>query len=352
MTGSDRASALLGWYDRHARALPWRIGPSDSAKGQRQDPYKVWLSEIMLQQTTVAAVIPYYESFTQRWPTVGDLALASDDAVRSAWAGLGYYRRAANLHACAKVVKERGGSFPKTASDLKDLPGIGDYTSAAIASIAFGEPVPVVDGNVERVMTRLFRLSTPVPKVKREVTDRVAAMVPADRPGDFAQAMMDLGATICTPKKPACALCPWREHCAAAKAGDMEDYPVKAPKKAKPRRLGAALVVVRSDGAVWCEQRPTAGLLPGMTQVPTTEWSAETPDAYDEAQKVGVIEHVFTHFALTLDVYRRDSETRPTQNGWWSGPEAIREEAWPTVMVKVLKAALPELAAGIRPKKM
>jgi A/G-specific adenine glycosylase len=342
---------LLAWYDKHARALPWRIGPADSQRGVRQDPYKVWLSEIMLQQTTVAAVLPYFQNFTARWPTVSDLASASDDGVRAAWAGLGYYRRAANLHACAKVIAEQGGRFPQTAAALKDLPGIGDYTSAAIASIAFGEPVAVVDGNVERVVTRLSRLTTALPKVKREVTDKVRAMVPDDRPGDFAQATMDLGATICTPKNPACALCPWNESCDAHHVGDMEAYPVKAPKKTKPRRQGAALVVVRSDGAVWCEQRPPTGLLPGMTQVPTSKWSADAPRPYKDAEQLGSVEHVFTHFALSLQVYLRNSDKPPTSQGWWSTPERVREEAWPTVMVKVLKAAIPEIASSIRPKK-
>jgi A/G-specific adenine glycosylase len=305
----------------------------------------------MLQQTTVAAVLPYFENFIARWPTVSDLAAASDDDVRAAWAGLGYYRRAANLHACAKVVASQGGKFPSTAVNLKDLPGIGDYTSAAIAAIAFGEPVAVVDGNVERVVTRLFRLDTPLPKVKREVTDKVKALASDDRPGDFAQATMDLGATICTPKNPVCALCPWNENCAAQEAGDMESYPVKAAKKARPHRRGAALVVVRSDGAIWCQQRPTTGLLPGMTQVPTSEWSADAAPPYNKTEQRGSIDHVFTHFALTLDVYRRDSDTPPAGQGWWSTPDRLREEAWPTVMVKVLKAAVPEIASGIRPKK-
>lgn len=327
--------------------------------GDRQDPYKVWLSEIMLQQTTVAAVIPYFQNFTARWPNVSDLAAASDDDVRSAWAGLGYYRRAANLHACARVVSsQHDGKFPKTAAELKELPGIGDYTSAAIASIAFGEPAVVVDGNVERVFTRLYRLNTPMPKVKRDVTQKVQALVPGDRPGDFAQASMDLGATICTPKKPVCSLCPWNKSCAAFKAGDMENYPVKAPKKAKPRRFGYTLVRVRSsDGAVWCETRPDGGLLPNMTQAPTTDWvKAESPpalgDPYPGAEHIGAIEHVFTHFALTLQVYRQiDDGDAPTAEGWWSPPQKVAQEAWPTVMVKALKLALPELTSKIRPKK-
>ncbi|MEM6710737.1 MAG: A/G-specific adenine glycosylase [Pseudomonadota bacterium] len=345
------ADHLLDWYDKHARSLPWRVTHAESLKGRRQEPYKVWLSEIMLQQTTVAAVRPYFENFIERWPTVLELAAATDDAIRAAWAGLGYYRRAANLHACAKEVAGRGGTFPQTAKELKQLPGIGDYTSAAIASIAFGEAVPVVDGNVERVITRLFQLATPIPKVKREVTTQVAVLVPQDRPGDFAQAMMDLGATICTPKKPACSLCPWMEPCQARKAGDMETYPVKPDKKPKPRRYGAAVVVVRSDGAIWCEQRPQDGLLPGMTQVPTTDWSDAMPEAFPNAERVGSIDHVFTHFALTLNVYRRHCDTLPSQHGWWSAPEDLPEEAWPTVMVKVLKAAVPELGRTLRVKR-
>lgn len=370
-TATLRASRLISWYDRHARPLPWRISPRDGLTGVRQDPYKVWLSEIMLQQTTVAAVIPYFEKFIARWPTVGDLASASDDDVRAAWAGLGYYRRAANLHACAKViangtsvaggtpvagetsVSDERGKFPSTAQALKDLPGIGDYTSAAIASIAFGQAVPVVDGNVERVVTRLFALDTPLPKVKADVTAKVAAMVPDARPGDFAQAMMDLGATICTPKNPACALCPWMEGCTARAQGNMTDYPVKAPKKAKPHRTGAALVVVRGDGAVWCERRPDTGLLPGMTQVPTTPWQVDEPPTYEDAEKVGQIAHIFTHFSLYLDVYRRNSEQPPArdgaQQGWWSVPQRIAQEAWPTVMVKVLKCAVPDLGLRVSP---
>ena len=343
---------LLAWYDRHARKLPWRIGPDDGRGGKRQDPYKVWLSEIMLQQTTVAAVRPYFERFTARWPNVSDLAAASGDDVRAAWAGLGYYRRAANLHACAKAVAELGGSFPQTAAELRALPGIGEYTSAAIAAIAFDEAVAVVDGNVERVITRLFRLDTPLPRVKRQVSDIVRELVPEDRPGDFAQAMMDLGATICTPKNPACALCPWEGACEARTAGDQASYPVKAAKKDKPHRRGATLVVVRSDGAVWCEQRPADGLLPGMTQVPTTPWTQGSPEPYDAAEPVGSIAHIFTHFSLTLDVYRREADTPPSVEGWWSPPDRLPQEAWPTVMVKVLKAALPDrLSASIRPKK-
>ncbi|MEM6381194.1 MAG: A/G-specific adenine glycosylase [Pseudomonadota bacterium] len=342
------AQSLLGWYDRHARHLPWRIPPQQSKRGERQDPYKVWLSEIMLQQTTVQAVAPYYAAFIERWPTVGDLAKASDDDIRSAWAGLGYYRRAANLHKCAKVVAETGGHFPTTAAQLADLPGIGAYTSAAIASIAFGEAVPVVDGNVERVFSRVFRLTSSGPKLKKEVTDKLRPLVPRDRPGDFAQATMDLGATICTPRNPVCALCPLTSTCDAHRYGDAERFPVKEPKKAKPVRFGAAQVIVRpADGAIWCEKRPEDGLLPGMTQVPTSDWSASPAPVFD-GERIGTIQHVFTHFALTLDVYRVASSKAPSDGGWWAGPEQIAKQAWPTVMIKVLRAALPERAESLR----
>jgi A/G-specific adenine glycosylase len=338
----------VSWYDEHARNLPWRVGPRDTARGVRQDPYAVWLSEIMLQQTTVAAVAPYFLTFLKTWPTVSDLAAASDDAIRSAWAGLGYYRRATNLHACAKAVAARGGAFPRTARELALLPGIGAYTSTAIAAIAFDEPVAVVDGNVERVVTRLFRLETPLPRVKDEVRREVAAMVPDARPGDFAQAMMDLGATICTPRNPACDLCPWASGCSARAAGDPERFPVKPPKKPKPRRFGAALVVVRSDGAIWCERRPDGGLLPGMTQVPTSAWSAERPSGHKDAHAVGTIDHVFTHFALTLDVYTRASDTPPSGDGRWVVPEDLAAQAWPTVMLKVLRRAVPDVSDALR----
>jgi A/G-specific adenine glycosylase len=344
------ASLLLEWYDEHARSLPWRIGPS--IPPQQADPYRVWLSEIMLQQTGVTTVIPYFVRFIERWPTVQALASASPDELRGAWAGLGYYRRAANLHACAQRVIAQGGHFPRTAEALKELPGIGDYTGAAIAAIAFGEPVAVVDGNVERVMTRLLALETPLPKVKRQVHARLVTMVPTDRPGDFAQAMMDLGATICTPKSPSCPRCPWTGLCVARTAGTMESYPRKLPRQPRPYRHGAALVICRpSDGAIWCEARPAGGLLPSMTQVPTSDWTQGQADGFDDARHVGRIDHVFTHFSLMLDVYRRDSEAAPQSEGWWSLPGRLENEAWPSVMVKVLKLAVPELGSVIRPRK-
>jgi A/G-specific adenine glycosylase len=270
-----RAERLLAWYDRHARVLPWRISPADKAKGERPDPYRVWLSEIMLQQTTVEAVKPYFRDFLDRWPDVAALAAAESDDVMKAWAGLGYYSRARNLKKCADaIVVGHGSRFPDNFTGLIALPGIGRYTAAAIAAIAFDRPEPVVDGNVERVTSRLFAISTPLPQAKTGITEAVRAMLPVDRPGDFAQAMMDLGATICTPRRPACLPCPLNADCAALKNGDPELYPVKPAKAERPARKGAAFVAVRNDGAVLLRKRPESGLLGGMAEVPTTAWTA------------------------------------------------------------------------------
>ncbi len=336
----DRAAgaALLGWYDRHRRHLPWRADP-----GERADPYRVWLSEIMLQQTTVAAVRSYYASFLERWPTVADLAAAPDEEVMAAWAGLGYYARARNLLACAREVAT--GAFPTTRAGLVALPGVGDYTSAAIAAIAFGEAVPVVDGNVERVVARLTRLDRPPKAAKGVVEAAVAAMVPADRPGDFAQAMMDLGATICTPRSPACASCPLRPRCAAAACGDPLDFPVKAPKRARSVWHGVAFVPVRPDGAILLRRRPARGLLGGMAEVFGSTWGPTVAAPLDHAPfaaswtEVGSIAHGFTHAELTIDVYgARVAEGVETPGGaWWALPE---DAGLPTVMKKVVTRAL------------
>ena len=346
------ARRLLSWYDRHHRDLPWRIAPAHAARGEKPDPYRVWLSEIMLQQTTVQAVKPYFAAFTARWPTVTALAGAETDDIMKAWAGLGYYSRARNLKACADMVAaHHGGKFPDTAAGLRALPGIGDYTSAAIAAIAFNRAEAVVDGNVERVMTRHRAIATPMPAAKAQVKARLADDVPDDRPGDFAQAMMDLGATICTPKRPACVLCPVREDCAALMRGeDPETYPVKAAKKARPVRHGAAFVAVRADGAVLMVRRPGSGLLGGMTGLPTTGWSART-DGETGAQgapfggdwkPADAITHVFTHFELRLSVWRADGVARePGKGQWWSAPGDIAGEALPTVMKKALESAIP-----------
>ena len=353
MSAADSVSnKLLTWYDRHARDLPWRVGPADHARGVRPDPYRVWLSEIMLQQTTVAAVRDYYRTFTARWPDLPALAAAAEDDVLKSWAGLGYYSRARNLKKCADtVMREHGGAFPADLDALRALPGIGDYTSAAIAAIAFDIPAPVVDGNVERVVTRLFADATPLPKAKLVIRERLETMLDRARPGDFAQAMMDLGATICTPKRPACLHCPLRDGCAALDADDPERFPVKAPKKQKPTRVGAAFVIVDKNGAVLLEKRADTGLLAGMSQVPTTGWTARidgetgleaAPFPRLDWRNCGTIAHVFTHFALELTVWRADATPPPLDGQWWSAPDALSGEALPTVMKKAIACALPD----------
>nr|WP_306884926.1 A/G-specific adenine glycosylase [Amorphus orientalis] len=353
MIASDPSNsvALLAWYDRHARRLPWRIGPQRRRDGERPDPYRVWLSEIMLQQTTVAAVGPYFDRFVTRWPGVADLAAAETDHVMQEWAGLGYYSRARNLKRCAEIVaSEHGGRFPETSDELATLPGIGPYTAAAIAAIAFDEPAPVVDGNVERVVTRLYRIETPLPKAKTEVRARVAGITPETRPGCFAQAMMDLGATICTPKRPTCALCPVNESCAAHAEGDPERFPVKAPKKEKPTRTGTAYVAVRADGAVLLRRRAEKGLLGGMAEVPNEGWATKSggeeaegpPLRADWVRLPAPVRHTFTHFHLVLDVYRArvGREIAAPADAWWSAPDRLDGEALPAVMRKVVASAL------------
>jgi A/G-specific adenine glycosylase len=346
-------AALLSWYDRHARKLPWRIGPQDRARGVRPDPYRVWLSEVMLQQTTVAAVKPYFETFIGRWPDVGALAAAPREDVMKAWAGLGYYARARNLKACAERVRdEHGGRFPDTAAALRRLPGIGDYTAAAIAAIAFDEPVPVVDGNIERVIARLFSVDAPFPAAKATIRDIQRDLTPKRRAGDYAQALMDLGATLCTPKRPACSLCPWTDSCAARAAGNPEDYPVKARPMDRPTRRGGAFVAVRRDGAILLRRRGDRGLLGGMTEVPGSEWTSEcnAADAVARApigagwrRLPGVVTHVFTHFRLELIVFRADiaRSRKPPAGMWWAPAETLPGEALPSVMRKVVEAAVP-----------
>jgi A/G-specific adenine glycosylase len=345
-----RADDLLVWYDRHRRSLPWRAKPGETA-----DPYRVWLSEIMLQQTTVTAVKPYYLRFLERFPTVQDLAAAPTEAVMQAWAGLGYYSRARNLHACAKAVVERhGGRFPGTEAELLKLPGIGAYTAAAVAAIAFDERAAAVDGNVERVMTRVFRIEDPLPKAKPQVRAFTQALVPADRPGDFAQAVMDLGATICTPKRPACALCPWMRPCAARAAGLQEAYPKKVRKVEGQLRLGAAFVVLRADDSVLLRTRPPSGLLGGMAEPPTSEWAPDYAlsramlDAPIEARWKrldGVVRHTFTHFPLELTIFlaRVPRGTPAPDDMRWTPRAALSQEALPGAMKKVLVHALGAL---------
>lgn len=353
LNSTDYADKLLNWYDRHHRQLPWRVAPPDAALGVVPDPYHVWLSEIMLQQTTVGAVKSYYEKFLKLWPRVEDLAAASEDDVLKAWAGLGYYSRARNLKKCAEtIVAEHGGRFPDTAAELKKLPGIGDYTSAAIAAIAFDEQVAVVDGNIERIVSRLERIAEPLPGAKKPIKARMAELTPQSRPGDFAQAMMDLGSSLCSPKKPACALCPFTGACEAQEAGDMERFPVKAPKKQKPTRRGAAFLIMREeDSAIWLQKRPPSGLLASMTQVPTTNWTDKkqgevfdlakaldhAPEQLQFRKRTGQVTHTFTHFHLELDVYQASVTGDPLIEGWWSKQEDIAGEALPTIFRKVVE---------------
>jgi A/G-specific adenine glycosylase len=347
--------ALLAWYDRHRRILPWR-----AKKGEASDPYRVWLSEIMLQQTTVKAVAPYYARFLKQWRTVEALAEAELEDVLRVWAGLGYYARARNLHACAKLVAERGGHFPNRADELTKLPGIGRYTAAAIASIAFDRPVVAVDGNVERVVSRLFAIEDELPRVKARLHELADSLLPNGRFGDFTQALMDLGATICTPKNPACSLCPWSGACAARKRGDQKTFPRKAPKRQGALRRGAAFVVLREDGCLLLRRRPGKGLLGGMSEVPGSDWSADFDIAKSrgEAPKLGkvvwrrrpgVVTHVFTHFPLELTVFlgQVPPGTPAPSGARWVKLADVAGEALPNVMRKVVAHAL-EAGDGTR----
>jgi A/G-specific adenine glycosylase len=314
----DAARTLLAWYDAHARALPWRTPPGDG--GAAPDPYRVWLSEVMLQQTTVAAVIPYFARFTARWPTVADLAAADEGELMAAWAGLGYYARARNLIACARTVAdEHGGRFPDTEAGLRALPGVGAYTAAAIAAIAFGRRAVVVDANVERVVARLFALADPLPAARETLRALTDSITPDERAGDFAQAMMDLGATICITRNPRCLLCPLAPGCIARAEGEPERYPVKLAKKPRPRRRGIAYWL-EADGHVLLRRRPAKGLLGGMLALPGGDWGdvAEAmPPAKAEWRTIGTVDHVFTHFALALDVQAARINGRTAAGEWW-----------------------------------
>ena len=319
MTPKQIRAALLAWYDAHARDLPWRVRPAARAAGARADPYRVWLSEVMLQQTTVPHATPYFVAFTRRWPTVSDLAAAEDGDVMAAWAGLGYYARARNLLACARAVADRhGGVFPDSEADLRALPGLGPYTAAAVAAIAFDRAANVVDGNVERVMARLFAVETPLPDAKPELKRLAQALVRDQRPGDWAQALMDLGATVCRPKAPLCDRCPVTAACAGLAAGEPETFPRKVAKAQRPHRHGVAYVLTRGE-AVALVRRPPKGLLGGMLALPTSDWRAArwseaealaaAPAAADW-RAAGEVEHGFTHFTLTLQLYRAEGAMR------------------------------------------
>jgi A/G-specific adenine glycosylase len=334
---------LLDWYDAHARVLPWRSKP-----GVKANPYHVWLSEIMLQQTTVAAVRDYYLKFLKLWPTVADLAAASQDDVLRAWAGLGYYARARNLHACAKqIVSDWNGNFPTTQAELLALPGIGPYTSAAIASIAFDRPHAAVDGNVERVMSRLYAMETPLPLSKPLIREKAQALVPAKRAGDFAQALMDLGATICTPRSANCVICPWTDYCEGRKLGIAESLPRKLPKAKIPTRVGIAFWVERDDGFILLRRRPQKGLLGGMMEVPSTPWEATPqrdakPPINAKWKKLpAIVEHTFTHFHLQLSVWKATTRdvSLPDGDYSWVHKHQLEHEALPSLMRKVVALA-------------
>ena len=346
---ASRPALLLDWYDRHRRRLPWR-----PPAGERPDPYRVWLSEIMLQQTGVKTVGPYFEKFLARWPDVTSLGRASQDDVLRMWAGLGYYSRARNLHACAvAVLRDHGGVFPDSEEGLRKLPGIGPYTAAAIGAIAFDIRTMPVDGNIERVVSRLFAVEEPLPQAKPRIQELASTLLGPARAGDSAQALMDLGSSICTPKKPACALCPLNEDCVARTRGNQETFPRKAPKRTGTLRRGAAFIVTRSDELL-VRTRPEKGLLGGMTEVPGSEWLAGQDDkaALKQApelkgisrwlRKTGVVTHVFTHFPLELAVYTAavPPRTRAPDGMRWVPVATLADEAFPNVMRKVIAHGL------------
>lgn len=354
--GADTAQALLAWYDKERRDLPWRYGP-----GLQADPYHVWLSEIMLQQTTVKVVVPYFQNFLKRWPGVMELAAASEDSVLEAWAGLGYYSRARNLHACAVVVaNEFNGQFPVQEAELRKLPGIGPYTAAAIAAIAFGERTTPIDGNIERVVSRLFAVENPLPKSKPRLKELACGLTPSRRAGDFAQAMMDLGATVCTPKRPSCLICPLHKQCAAHALGIAARLPAKQPKPERPVRYGTAFVALSETGQVLVRRRPETGLLARMLEVPSTAW-LDCPPSAGEALRVapvqcdwwhvpGTVVHTFTHFRLEVDVYRAIVPDDTALTFWadagrcqWVPRRDLRQKALPSAMRKIITHGLTEL---------
>lgn len=337
------AAQLLEWYDSHARDLPWRAHPGEPPP----EPYRVWLSEVMLQQTTTAAVIPYFAEFTRRWPSVEALAAADEADVMAAWAGLGYYARARNLIACAREVARRGGTFPDSEEGLRDLPGLGTYTAAAIAAIAFGRRAIVVDANVERVTARLFAIREPLPAARAAIREAVGRITPEQRCGDFAQAMMDLGATICTSRVPRCLLCPLAAECNARKQGEPESYPVKPAKRAKPLRQGRAYWIERGD-AVWLVRRPGKGMLAAMRALPDDGWSARgdgsgAPPLGGDWRAGGTVSHTFTHFTLELHlaVYS-GSELASLDNceGEWWPLSRLDDAGLPTLFAKAARLAL------------
>lgn len=339
---SGLPTALLDWYSRAARELAWRIGPSERAIGKRPDPYKVWLAEIMLQQTTIPHGTRYFIEFSKRWPSVFDLAAAKDEDVMAAWAGLGYYARARNLLKCARIVAERG-AFPETSEELVKLPGIGPYTAGAMGALAFGEQIAAVDGNVERVFSRLLALEDNWDQAKKKIRKIVSGLVPEDRPAEFAEGLMDLGATICTPKSPDCPACPVQKYCKAKTAGEQERYPIKAKKKPKPHRTGHVYLLTYA-GKLLLERRPDSGLLGGMLGLPGSDW-AESKVSKKSAKKTGApidtawsdrgeVVHVFTHFSLTLQVWQAEAQSPPPKGHW---VEIKSVNGLPSVFAKAVK---------------
>lgn len=339
-------AALLSHYDTSGRTLPWRIRPVDRARGVIADPYAVWLSEIMLQQTTVAHGTPYWHKFLSAFPSVTDLANAERDTVLAMWAGLGYYARARNLHKCAQIIRdEHDGVFPRSEKELLKLPGIGAYTAATMAAICFGEATNIVDGNVERVISRIFRVQEPLPKGRKEIRAKAATLIGPNRPGDYGQALMDLGSNVCTPRTPDCGACPWETYCDAHAKGDQTDYPKKLKKEKLPIRYGAVFVLICGD-EVLLERRPDKGLLGGMMGFPGTEWGERPDDPLSSAPMVrnwekvdGEVRHVFTHFDLRLEVYRAEVSGKPEAEGEWAELAKIKQYALPTVMTKVFGLA-------------
>ncbi|MGO9422149.1 A/G-specific adenine glycosylase [Roseiarcus sp.] len=340
----------LQWWDGARRSLAWRAEP-----GEAPDPYRVWLSEVLLQQTTVQAVSPYYRAFIEKWPTVEDLASAPIEAVISAFAGLGYYSRARNLHACAREIARRGGRFPSDEAVLRALPGVGAYTAAAIAAIAFDRQAAPVDGNIARILARLMRLETPIMESRNVIASAAKALAPSRRAGDFAQALMDIGATLCRPRNPDCSACPLRPDCAASGSGAPEAYPRKGAAKAKPRRMGAVFFAHRRDGAFLARRRPPKGLLAATVELPGTPWTGDGPGgSWAEGAPIaarwrrlpGAVEQVFTHFALSLEVYAAPYEGAAPDHHFWVAQDAVPEAGFSNVMRKAVAHALERGRGG------
>ncbi len=345
---ASTAALLLAWYDKHRRDLPWRARPGETA-----DPYRVWLSEIMLQQTTVTAVAPYYRAFLKRWPTVPSLAAADIDEICGVWAGLGYYSRARNLYRAAQaIVRDHGGRFPRTSAELRALPGIGAYTAGAIAAIAFGEQIAAMDGNAERVIARLHAVEDALPKAKAKLAVLGQALVPHDRPGDFAQALMDLGSGVCVSKRPRCEACPLSAVCEGRRLGIAATLPRKAAKRARPLKRGAAFVALDRRGAIYLVRRPEKGLLGGMFQPPLGPWGtsfptpsaalSEAPFSGEWERKPGLVRHGFTHFELELEIYVCRFRSRPNGEGFWLTPPEFATAPVPTVMRKAIGHAVDD----------